>query len=254
MEFWFYNLFQIIGIGSGTNSSTASVYWILNSWKGSTVPYIVERIVQQGLEINKNRIFIPSGARLIYPRYWGFNVFYRVPVETIDFGCRFGSWRSWSIPNDRCNTWWCRPVSCVFLFQLHCIFLQGGSSIKLHQRWRSMSAARKGSGWSSQYVRTFLLCLKIFLPNPFHKLHPRRRLSQKRPVPWRQCIYSYWNAVNPRIIHLLLKRTQGVPIEVVPFAYAKVLQDLHHNLGSPKAALRIAVMKGKLRLMFLVAW
>ena len=50
----------------------------------------------------------------------------------------------------------------------------------------------------------------------------------------------------------LLKRTQGVPIEVVPFAYAKVLQDLHHKLGSPKAALRTAVMKGKLRLICLV--
>jgi ribose 5-phosphate isomerase A len=44
-----------------------------------------------------------------------------------------------------------------------------------------------------------------------------------------------------------------VPIEVVPFAYAKVLQDLHHILGSPKAALRIAVMKGKLILMSLVS-
>lgn len=36
----------------------------------------------------------------------------------------------------------------------------------------------------------------------------------------------------------------GVPIEVVPFAYAKVLQNLHHILGSPKATLRMAVAKG----------
>ncbi|KAJ7901611.1 ribose-5-phosphate isomerase [Mycena leptocephala] len=37
--------------------------------------------------------------------------------------------------------------------------------------------------------------------------------------------------------------TPGVPIEVVPFAYAKVLQNLHHILGSPKASLRMAVKK-----------
>jgi len=35
----------------------------------------------------------------------------------------------------------------------------------------------------------------------------------------------------------------GVPIEVVPFAYAKVLQNLHELLGSPKAKLRMAVAK-----------
>ena len=36
-----------------------------------------------------------------------------------------------------------------------------------------------------------------------------------------------------------LQYTQGVPIEVAPFAYAKLLQNLHH-LGSPSAALRMA--------------
>jgi len=35
-----------------------------------------------------------------------------------------------------------------------------------------------------------------------------------------------------------------VPIEVVPFAYAKVLQNLHQILESPKATLRMAVKKG----------
>ena len=28
---------------------------------GSTVPYVVERIVQQGAELNKERVFIPTG-------------------------------------------------------------------------------------------------------------------------------------------------------------------------------------------------
>lgn len=42
----------------------------------------------------------------------------------------------------------------------------------------------------------------------------------------------------------LFQFTPGVPIEVVPFAYAKVLQNLHHILGSPNASLRMAVKKG----------
>jgi ribose 5-phosphate isomerase A len=37
--------------------------------------------------------------------------------------------------------------------------------------------------------------------------------------------------------------SQGVPIEVVPFAYAKVLQNLHGIIGSPNATLRMAKMK-----------
>ena len=37
----------------------------------------------------------------------------------------------------------------------------------------------------------------------------------------------------------ILQYTQGVPIEVAPFAYAKLLQNLHH-LGSPSASLRMA--------------
>jgi len=31
---------------------------------GSTVPYVVERIVKQGAEANKNRVFIPTGLLL----------------------------------------------------------------------------------------------------------------------------------------------------------------------------------------------
>lgn len=41
----------------------------------------------------------------------------------------------------------------------------------------------------------------------------------------------------------LSKFSQGVPIEVVPFAYAKVLQNLHEIIGSPNATLRMATMK-----------
>ncbi|EGO04351.1 hypothetical protein SERLA73DRAFT_43642 [Serpula lacrymans var. lacrymans S7.3] len=37
--------------------------------------------------------------------------------------------------------------------------------------------------------------------------------------------------------------TLGVPIKVVPFAYNKVLQNMHHILGSPRATLWMAVAK-----------
>lgn len=47
-------------------------------------------------------------------------------------------------------------------------------------------------------------------------------------------------------LNVAWKWAPGVPIEVVPFAYAKVLQNLHHILGSPKATLRMAVKKGML--------
>lgn len=40
---------QVIGIGSG-----------------STVPYVVERIVSQGPEVNKDRVFIPTGAYQVH--------------------------------------------------------------------------------------------------------------------------------------------------------------------------------------------
>ena len=69
----------------------------------------------------------------------------------------------------------------------------------------------------------------------------------------RSCYFS-----NDSKLNLGRKWAPGVPIEVVPFAYAKVLQNLevvpfayakvlqnlHHILGSPNATLRMAVKKG----------
>lgn len=40
-----------------------------------------------------------------------------------------------------------------------------------------------------------------------------------------------------------LQFTPGVPVEVVPFAYAQVLRKLHSVLGSPNATLRMAKAK-----------
>lgn len=37
------------------------LYVLLQSHIGSTVPYVVERILQQGEERNKDRIFLPTG-------------------------------------------------------------------------------------------------------------------------------------------------------------------------------------------------
>lgn len=44
-----------------------------------------------------------------------------------------------------------------------------------------------------------------------------------------------------------------MPIEVVPFAYARVLRQLREVLGSPNAMLRMAVKKGKgVQMLFLL--
>lgn len=47
--------------------------------------------------------------------------------------------------------------------------------------------------------------------------------------------YKFWPHAPP-------KWKKGVPIEVAPFAYAKVLRNLH-RLGSPNAQLRMAIAK-----------
>lgn len=56
------SLAQVVGIGSGMSP----FYLILSPIHqlvslGSTVPYVVERIIAQG-SVNTNRVFIPTGA------------------------------------------------------------------------------------------------------------------------------------------------------------------------------------------------
>ena len=60
--------------------------------KGSTVPYVVERIVQQGTELNKSRVFIPTGEHQ-FPS--GFMVFilllgFQSKQLIVDCGLRLG--------------------------------------------------------------------------------------------------------------------------------------------------------------------
>lgn len=62
----------------------------IHLWKGSTVPYVVERIVQQGAELNKLRVFIPTGM-FQFPRdlLIILESFIRISIETADRRSRF---------------------------------------------------------------------------------------------------------------------------------------------------------------------
>jgi len=149
---------RIIGIGSG-----------------STVPYVVERIVQQGVAVNKGRVFIPTG--------------FQSKQLIVEAGLNLGDVDQY-------------PTIDVTLdgadevdHALNCV--KGGGACHLREKVLAEAA------------QTFIL------------VADHRKNVQ----------YLGTNFVS------------GVPIEVVPFAYAKVLQNLHHILGSPKATLRMAVKK-----------
>jgi len=149
---------RVIGIGSG-----------------STVPYVVERIIHQGPEANKGRVFIPSG--------------FQSKQLIIEGGLRLGDVDE-------------HPTIDVTLdgadevdHQLNCV--KGGGACHLREKVLAEAAD------------TFIL------------VADHRKNVQ----------------------YLGTNFTQGVPIEVVPFAYVKVLQRLQHILGSPKATLRMAVKK-----------
>jgi hypothetical protein len=53
---------------------------------GSTVPYVVERIVQQGESVNKGRVFIPTGTSLFHTQLSTVLNIPRFSIETIN--CR----------------------------------------------------------------------------------------------------------------------------------------------------------------------
>ncbi|EIW75947.1 ribose-5-phosphate isomerase [Coniophora puteana RWD-64-598 SS2] len=149
---------KIIGIGSG-----------------STVPYVVERIVQQGAELNKGRIFIPSGFQskeLIVSNKLNLGDVDLYPTidVTIDGADEVDN-------------------------ELNCI--KGGGACHLREKCIAEAA------------KTFIL------------------------------VADYRKNVE----FLGTNFTPGVPVEVVPFAYAKVLQNLQHVLGSPTATLRMAKAK-----------
>lgn len=149
---------KIIGIGSG-----------------STVPYVVERIVQQGDERNKDRVFLPTGFQsreLIVSS--GLNLGDVDQYPTID------------VTLDGAD-----EVD----HKLNCI--KGGGACHLREKVLAEAA------------KTFILV-----------------------ADYRKNVQYLGTNFKP-----------GVPIEVVPFAYAKVLQNLRHILDCPKANLRMAVAK-----------
>ncbi|KAK2459995.1 hypothetical protein APHAL10511_008001 [Amanita phalloides] len=149
---------KIIGIGSG-----------------STVPYVVDRIVQQGQEVNKDRVFIPTG--------------FQSKQLIVQAGLSLGDVDQY-------------PTIDVTLdgadeVDRHLNCIKGGGACQLREKVLAEAA------------RTFIL------------------------------VADYRKNVQ----YLGTNFKSGVPIEVVPFAYAKVLQNLHQVLGSPDATLRMATKK-----------
>ncbi|KAF8880511.1 ribose-5-phosphate isomerase [Infundibulicybe gibba] len=125
----------------------------------STVPYVVERIVLQGKEANKDRVFIPTG--------------FQSKELIVSSGLNLG----------------------IVDHNLNCI--KGGGACHLREKVLAEAAI------------TFIVV-----------------------ADYRKNVEYLGTSYEP-----------GVPIEVVPFAYAKVLQNLHQIVGSPKAALRMAIKK-----------
>ncbi|KAK0475902.1 ribose 5-phosphate isomerase A-domain-containing protein [Armillaria novae-zelandiae] len=149
---------RVIGIGSG-----------------STVPYVVERIVMQGYEANKDRVFIPTG--------------FQSKELIISSGLGLGDVDQYSTIDVTID-----GADEVDL-ELNCI--KGGGACHLREKVLAEAAL------------TFIL------------------------------VADYRKNVD----YLCTNFKPGVPIEVVPFAYAKVLRNLHESLRSPNATLRMAVAK-----------
>jgi len=148
---------KVIGIGSG-----------------STVPYVVERILAQGSSVNKDRIFIPTGfqsKQLIVDSQLTLGDVSQYPVldVTIDGADEV---------DHALNS------------------IKGGGACQLQEKVLAEAA------------KTWVMVADY------------RKNSEVLGTNWKQ----------------------GVPIEVVPFAYAGVLRKLH-SIGSPNAALRMAKMK-----------
>ncbi|TFK19608.1 ribose-5-phosphate isomerase [Coprinopsis marcescibilis] len=148
---------------------------IIGVGSGSTVPYVVDRIFQQGKEVNKGRVFIPTG--------------FQSRQLIVSAGLSLGDvdeYPAIDITIDGAD-----EVD----HQLNCV--KGGGACHLREKVLAEAA------------HTFVL------------------------------VADYRKNVQ----YLGTNFLSGVPIEVVPFAYAKVLNNLHHSLGSPKATLRMAVKK-----------
>ncbi|KAH0579018.1 ribose-5-phosphate isomerase rki1, variant 2 [Termitomyces sp. 'cryptogamus'] len=147
---------------------------IIGIGSGSTVPYVVDRIVQQGVEVNKNRIFVPTG--------------FQSKELIVNAGLTLGD---------------VDQISAIDVTidgadevdkNLNCI--KGGGACHLREKVVAEAAS------------TFIVVADY------------RKNAEFLGTNW----------------------APGVPVEVVPFAYVKVLRDLK-ALGSPHPVLRMAVKK-----------
>jgi len=180
---------QDSGVGSGLTGVEASkqlAAWtavdrhlkpehrVVGIGSGSTVPYVVQRIIAQGPEVNKNRVFIPTGFQSKELIVKGNLILGDVDqFPTID------------VTIDGAD-----EVDA----ELNCI--KGGGACHLREKVLAEAA------------ESFIIVADY------------RKKSTVLGTSWKQ----------------------GVPIEVAPFAYAKLLQNLH-RLGSPTATLRMAKAK-----------
>ncbi|THH04115.1 hypothetical protein EW146_g10263 [Bondarzewia mesenterica] len=196
---------KVIGIGSGTISPTSldhSRSKFDSTVTGSTVPYVVERIVAQGLELNKDRVFIPTGFQskeLIVKANLRLGDVDQYPTidVTIDGADEVDK-------------------------NLNCI--KGGGAC--HLREKVLAEAAVTYVFPPIYLLIFYL---ITLTSPLTtNAHARSFIV----------VADYRK--NSEVLGTSYK--SGVPIEVATFAYAKLLQNLHH-LGAPAATLRMAKAK-----------
>jgi len=148
---------KIIGIGSG-----------------STVPYVVDRIISQGEQVNRGRVFIPTGFQSKELIVHG-----KLVLGDID-----------QYPNIDVTIDGADEID----DHLNCI--KGGGGCQFREKVLAEAA------------QTFVLVADY------------RKKSHTLGDSW----------------------SQGVPIEVVPFGYVRVLQRLR-QIGSPNAALRMAKAK-----------
>ncbi|TFY73294.1 hypothetical protein EWM64_g10719, partial [Hericium alpestre] len=137
----------------------------------STVPYVVERIVAQGQEVNRERVFIPTG------------------------------------------------------FQSKELIVQAGLLLGDVDQYPTLDVTIDGA----DEVDRDLNCIK-----GGGACHLREKVLAEAAVTF-VVVADYRKDSEV----LGTNYTQGVPIEVAPFAYAKLLQNVH-TLGSPRAALRMA--------------
>ncbi|KZV62239.1 ribose-5-phosphate isomerase [Peniophora sp. CONT] len=141
---------------------------------GSTVPYVVERIVAQGPEVNRDRVFIPTG------------------------------------------------------FQSKELIVKAHLQLGDVDQYPSLDVTIDGA----DEVDSNLNCIK-----GGGACHLREKVLAEAAMTW--IIVADFRK-NSKVLGTNYKK--GVPVEVAPFAYAKLLENLQ-QLGSPTAALRMASQK-----------